>query len=132
MPLDMWKDAGGNKQAADLISKLPEDRRVSLLALCGDTSFDKVWMHRSPLVDHGADPLGIVPRNYLGIYLKCARLNLSCAPNAVRASDQGNVMSVVSQKNITAGEEITISYLDDNLAVATDREQQMRAKIGVG
>lgn len=41
-------------------------------------------------------------------------------------------MSVVSQKNILAGEEITLSYLDDNLAVAAGREMQMRSKIRVG
>ena len=41
-------------------------------------------------------------------------------------------MSVVSQKDIAADEEITISYMDDNFMVADKRELQMRSKICVG
>ena len=132
MPLDLSKeDLGGEDYLEGIVSKLPEDERKSIVELHGDDLLDKLWMNGNPMIDFDKDPLGIGPRRELGIYLKCARLNHSCTPNACRASDK-NSMSVVSQKNILAGEEITLSYLDDNLAVAAGREMQMRSKIRVG
>ena len=86
---------------------------------------DKMWTNGHRLIDHDVDPLGVRPQKELGIYLKYAQLNHCCQPNAARASDKGDIMSVVSQKPIAAGEEITISYMDNNLAVTADRENQV-------
>ncbi|KAL3939575.1 MAG: hypothetical protein SGBAC_005722 [Bacillariaceae sp.] len=132
MPVDLTRDSGDSNLLAEYVSKLSPDLQTSFLALDGEDLLDKLWMNGSPLMDFEKDPLGIGPRKDLGIYLLCARLNHSCIPNAVRASDKGNVMSVVSQKDIAAGEEITISYMDDNLTTSVARERQMRHKIRVG
>ena len=114
------------------VSLLSKDKRDELLDLSGNDLLDKIWMNGSPLVDFNNDPLGIGPSKELGIYLKCARINHSCIPNAVRVNDKGNIISVVSQKDIAKGEEITISYLDDNFASTKDRGRQMSSKIRVG
>lgn len=132
MPVDLSRDSGDPKLLQDYVSELPKDQQASFLALDGPDLLDKLWMNGCPLIDYDNDPLGIGPRKDLGIYLKCARLNHSCVPNACRASDEGNIMSVVAQKDIQVGEEITISYMDDNFAAAKDREKQMRNKIRVG
>ena len=132
MHVDLSKDSGYPKLLEGLVSKLSENQQVSLLDLSGDNLLDKLWMNGSPMIDFDVDRFGIGPRRNLGIYLKCARLNHACIPNAVRASAKDNRMSVVSQKDIAAGEEITISYMDDNFMVADMRELQMRSKIRVG
>jgi len=68
----------------------------SLLALHGNSLVNKLCEKGSPSIDFEVDPLGIGPRKELGIYLKCARLNHSCQPNAVRVSDKFNLMRVAS------------------------------------
>ena len=65
------------------------------------------------LLDIKSDFYGTRRNGYLGIFLQCARLNHSCRPNVARAVGDDNVTSVVAQRNIHEGEEITISYLDD-------------------
>jgi SET domain len=132
LPVDLSRDSGDPNLLEEFVSKLPKDQETAFRSLEGNDLLDKVWMNGSPLIDFEKDPLGLGPRRDLGIYLQCARLNHSCIPNAVRASDKGNVMGVVAQKDILAGEEITISYMDDNLAPSEDRERQMRSKIRVG
>jgi hypothetical protein len=132
LPLDLSKDSGDPNLVEKLVSELPPEQQTSILALDGEDLLDKVWMNGSPMIDFETDPLGVGPRKNIGIYLQCARLNHSCVPNAVRASDVGNIMSVVSQKDIAAGDEITISYMDDNLVPSHERERQMRFKIRVG
>eukprot|EP00979_Chaetoceros_neogracilis_P005654 scaffold1035_cov265-Chaetoceros_neogracile.AAC.12 len=131
-PLYLPNDPSGLKLLQELVSNLSEDQRTSLLALDGISLLDKIWTNGHCLIDHDVDPLGVGTRKELGIYLKCARLNHCCQPNAARASDKDDIMSIVSQKPIAAGEEITISYMDDNLAVTADRESQMQSKIYVG
>jgi len=132
VPLDLTKQWIDEKHLDEVLSNLSDDDRAAIMNLSGDEPIHKLWMNGSPLIDHERDFLGNRPRKEMGIYLKCARLNHSCRPNAVRASDVGNSMSVVSQKEIKAGEEITISYMDDNFATLQDRHRQMISKIKVG
>jgi hypothetical protein len=123
-----------NSSASELdeaIAQLPSDDRDAFLDLHGKDPMEKLLLNCVRLMDSKNDPFGIGPRNDIGVYFQCARLNHSCLPNAVRASD-ANIMSVVAQKDITAGEEITISYLDDNFLTAVERHKQMRGKMRVG
>ena len=132
LPLDLQKCSLDTGTLEEQVARMPKDQREALLALFGKDLHENVWMNCTPLIDFTSDPLGLGARKEIGIYLKSARLNHSCIPNAVRASDKGNIMSVVSQKNIAAGEEITVSYLDDNFAVRDDRERELSTKIQVG
>jgi hypothetical protein len=119
-----------------LVSKslehITDEDRASLASLYGKDLSTKLYMngHRMMIDQTGEGQPLMLDRfnNMLGIYLLCARLNHSCRPNAVRAVGE-NIMSVVSQTDIRAGEEITISYLDDNFLVAEERSKQLRSKV---
>ena len=91
MHVDLSKDSGDPKLLKELVSKLSENQQVSLLDLSGDNLLDKLWMNGSPMVVFDEDPFGLGPRRNLGIYLKCARLNHSCIPNAIQASETDNI-----------------------------------------
>jgi hypothetical protein len=114
----------------EAIAQLPRHHRDAFLDLHGKDPLEKLWLNCVQLISRN-DPLGTGPRSAVGVYLQCARLNHSCLPNAVRASED-NIMSVVAQKDIASGEEITISYLDDNFLTAIERNKQMCAKMHVG
>jgi hypothetical protein len=123
-----------NSSASELdeaIGQLPLYERDAFLDLYGKDSMEKLWLNCVQLMDSRNDPFGVGPRNVIGVYLQCARLNHSCLPNAVRASEN-NIMSVVAQQDISAGEEITISYLDDNFLTTSERHEHMYGKRHVG
>lgn len=138
VPFDMYQKHVDEQHLDEVLSQLQDKEHDAIMNLSGDSPLHKLWMNGVPFIDHGSDVLGCGPKRELGIYLKCAKLNHSCRPNAARASEASeqegtdNVMSVISQKEIQIGEEITITYLDDNFAVARDRHQQMISKICVG
>jgi hypothetical protein len=113
------------------LEHISDEDRASLESLYGKDLSTKLYMnaHRMMIDQSLGQPL--MPdrfNNMLGIYLLCARLNHSCRPNAIRVVGE-DVMSVVSQTDIRAGEEITISYLDDNFLVAEERSKQLRSKL---
>jgi hypothetical protein len=111
-----------------LLDNLTEDDRAAVLSLFGNKVSEKCFMNATPIID-ASDTFGMHRnRRNFGIYLKCARLNHSCSPNATRASNPGeHNMSVCAIKLIKAGEEITISYLSDNLLSAKDRRKALKS-----
>ena len=112
--------------------KLSEEERASILALHGRNPLEKLHMNGMPLLDIKSDCYGTRRNGYLGIFLQCARLNHSCRPNVARAVGDDNVTSVVAQRNIHEGEEITISYLDDNFVDSTTRTSALQSKVVAG
>ncbi len=108
------------------LSKLTSVEKETFYSLSGDNDLEKLWLNCVPLI-HAADILGVGERTEIGIYKQCSRLNHSCRPNAVRASEN-DIMSVVSQKAIKTGQQITISYLTDNFQTAKARLREIRSK----
>jgi len=94
------------------LSMLTQEKRCQIDSLHGNLVEDKLFLNGVPLVET-QDDYGIQARQKLGIYVHAARLNHACRPNAVCALEN-NVCSVVSQKMIKKGEQITISYFQDN------------------
>jgi hypothetical protein len=124
-PIDITNSSAS--ELDEVIGQLSRHERDAFLDLHGKDPMEKLWLNCARLMDSRNDPFGIGPRNVIGVYLQCARLNHSCLPNAVRASED-NIMSVVAQKDIAAGEEITISYLDDNFLTTIERHKHMCGK----
>jgi hypothetical protein len=108
------------------LSKLAPLEKEAFHSLSGDTDSDKLWQNCHPLIGP-ADVLGVSERTEVGIYNQCSRINHSCRPNAVRASEN-DIMSVVSQKGIKTGQQITISYLTDNFQTVKARLHELRSK----
>jgi SET domain len=114
------------------MDSLTQEDRALILALYGRDPAEKLYMNGMPVLDVKSGPLGRCRDGNLGIYVQCARLNHSCRPNAARAVGDEAVTSVVAQRNIRKGDEITISYLDDNFLDAVSRTNTLRSKIKAG
>jgi hypothetical protein len=108
------------------VAALPPDALDAFKSLHGNDIFDKFWSNCSPF-PNADDPFGLKPSKELGLYLQCAKLNHACRPNAVRAME-GDIMSVVAQKNIKKDDEITVSYMLDNFQTAENRVREIRDK----
>jgi len=106
------------------LSMLTQEKRCQIDSLHGNSVEDKLFLNGVPLVET-QDVYGIQTRKKLGIYVHAARLNHACRPNAVRTLEN-NVCSVVSQKMIKKGEQITISYLKDNFLSLERRGEYLR------
>lgn len=113
---------------ATLTAKLTAAARDDFDMLVGATATEKLWLNGFPLL---ADAVGFAARKEMGIFLQSARLNHSCQPNACRALENAEC-STVSQRAIRKGEEITISYVDENFAPAAARGEELRQKGGSG
>ena len=62
---------------------------------------------------------------YCGLFVKIARINHACDPNACY-NNKGSLEKVVTAvKNIKKGEEITISYITNNWDVRSERQQAL-------
>jgi hypothetical protein len=96
------------------MSRHSKSDQNSIRALHGRNVCEKLFMNGSALLDLKTDVYGTHHTGELGIFPQCARLNHSCRPNAIRATDDSGIMSVIAQRDIQIGEEITISYLQDN------------------
>ena len=59
------------------------------------------------------DPLGLM------LHPTASLINHSCEPNAVVRCSSGTVLSVIPLRALDAGEEILVSYIDNNLPFAT-------------
>ncbi|KAK2598837.1 hypothetical protein N8I77_012222 [Diaporthe amygdali] len=67
------------------------------------------------------------------IFLTVARLNHSCVPNAqgnVNTALPGSQFTIHALRDIADGEEITISYLHDELAMRTERQKRLNEDYG--
>ncbi|KAL9126250.1 MAG: hypothetical protein Q9217_004663, partial [Psora testacea] len=66
------------------------------------------------------------PQTPAGLFLTASRLNHSCVPNADRfCGNESKSMSFVANRDITEGEEITISYIT-HLKHRTERQLELR------
>ncbi|CAL1156770.1 unnamed protein product [Cladocopium goreaui] len=71
------------------------------------------------------------PRGGSGLYLRCSRANHSCRPNGFfRVSKDGH-LALVARRAISAGEEVTISYLPESeLLQPLARRQRSLTRFG--
>lgn len=122
-----------NSEVVDTaLLRLSDSERESFLTLYGGSPVDKLHKNSMPLLGLDADWCDSKLSGMVGVCLKCARLNHSCRPTAARAIGEDGVVSVIAQKNIAAGEEITISYLDDNFLGAAARSRRLQSMIQAG
>ena len=66
----------------------------------------------------------------IGVFFSFARVNHSCRPNVVNMVDE-DAMTLIAQRDIKAGEELTISYFlpaDDILLDKTGRQVRLRER----
>ena len=110
------------------LSKLSESDREVVLTLYGRSPVEKLYMNGTPLKDFTTDFMGRHRNGMMAIFPKHARLNHSCRPNAASVLESDGISSVVAQRPICAGEEITISYLDNNLQECASRNQDLISK----
>lgn len=67
------------------------------------------------------------------VFLTVARLNHSCVPNAqgnLNTALPGNQFTIHALREIADGEEITISYLHDELAIRSARQKRLKEGYG--
>lgn len=86
------------------------ETRASFESLHGGSLIEK-FIHNNSLINTDDNPwCAPSDKCEAGIYLTRARLNHSCVPNCVSV-EEGGVMSIVTQKDIKSGEQLTISYI---------------------
>jgi hypothetical protein len=108
------------------VSALPPDTLEVFSSLHGKDNVDKFWSNCNSYPNGDVDnPFELEPRKELGLYLQSAKLNHSCRPNATPVMED-SIMRVIAQKNIKKGEEITISYVDNNFQTAKNRLKENR------
>ena len=67
-----------------------------------------------------------------GVFVTMSRINHSCMPNAEHYfSDKDKVKRVFACRDIQAGEEICIAYIDSFTVPTSQRRQQLQARYGI-
>lgn len=114
-------EADGNALLLAALSTMDSAGVQKFNELVGGTDLEKLLVNccaLNPSIDQ------------LGVFFSFARVNHSCRPNVVNMVD-GDAMTVVAQRDIKAGEEITISYFlpaDDILLDKTGRQARLRER----
>ncbi|KAI1363074.1 hypothetical protein F5Y08DRAFT_341037 [Xylaria arbuscula] len=90
------------------LARLSKDRRDAFMEQMGRDIHDKINTNAFQFFVHGADENRT---RHLGAYPDVARFNHDCRPNVhYRITEM--TMTVVAARDITEGEELTISYVD--------------------
>lgn len=133
-------------------SRLSSDDRHRLLSLSMNNAKSKslsylaaaAWGSLPSLtsINQGRDLLNIFYNNNFSIsgtsgkravFLTVARLNHSCVPNAqgnLNTALPGSQFTIHALRSIAVGEEITISYLHDELAIRAARQKRLKDGYG--
>ena len=75
---------------------------------------------RAVLAQVGADAL-FPPTEGVGLYADVTNLNHSCRPNAVVVFERDSTATVAALRDIAAGEEVLISYIEEDRPLAVRR-----------